>query len=236
MSENNNFDNEVWKPIPGCPGYYASTSGKIGSGKVQKGREWVDSGNVVRVLSPSSDSGGYQQVTLSLDGVARSFTVHTLVAKTFLGERPDDQVVRLLDGNRSNPALENLEYQERTYPKPGGSRALTDKEAHDARTLFNEGKATVDELSEKYNVSKVVIWRIVFGHTYQDVGGPISTPTHASPDSEYLSDKDVRKMRKMRHEGKSYTFLADKFGVSLSTASRICRGLRRREAGGIIVT
>ena len=50
-----------------------------------------------------NESGGYA-----------NFLVHNLVALTFLGDRPENEVLVFLDGNHKNHRLSNLAYMTRT--------------------------------------------------------------------------------------------------------------------------
>lgn len=80
------------RPIPGFPGYEASSSGDIFG---PEGR-----------LSPRKDADGYERVDLRRDGVRYTRFVHTLVEKAFGG--PGKEVDHN-DGNRTNNTAKNLE-------------------------------------------------------------------------------------------------------------------------------
>jgi DNA-directed RNA polymerase specialized sigma24 family protein len=50
-----------------------------------------------------------------------------------------------------------------------------------------------------------------------------------------ISNEDVRRMRELRHcKGWLLSELAERFGVDESNVSRICNGLQRVDAGGIM--
>jgi hypothetical protein len=94
---------EYWRPIPGYEtSYEISIQGTVRSLR-PKNLGYVRKHHV-------NVQTGYPMVSLWLDCSRRTFTVHGLVALTFLGARPDDCEVRHLDGDRSNCHLENLEY------------------------------------------------------------------------------------------------------------------------------
>lgn len=99
MTGNNN---EIWKDIPGYEGrYQASSLGKV--------RRLVP--NIAELKTyPNKKKKGYEQLVLCKDGVKTKCRVHQLVARTFLGEKPPGQIVRHLDGNPSNNAIDNLAY------------------------------------------------------------------------------------------------------------------------------
>ncbi len=102
---------EIWKPIPGFPGYEASDLGQIRSSartvKHPRARELRIRG---RVLRPRLDKSGYQCVTPRVGGITVYRTVHSLIALAFLGERPQGLVVNHIDHDRRNNRLTNLEY------------------------------------------------------------------------------------------------------------------------------
>jgi hypothetical protein len=93
---------EVWKPIKGYEGLYeVSSLGNVKSlNKYHHRRE--------QILKPKIDKYGYLCVKLSKNGKPKDYTVHRLVANTFIGE--SDLTVNHKDKNRQNNNIENLEY------------------------------------------------------------------------------------------------------------------------------
>lgn len=95
---------EIWKPIPGHEGYEASDLGHV--------RSWRHTGGVARrttpkVLRPRADRDGYLRVCL---GRAKTHHVHTLVARAFLGPRPEGREIDHVNGAKDDNRLANLEY------------------------------------------------------------------------------------------------------------------------------
>lgn len=89
------------KDIPGYEGIYrASSSGKIYSIKTWKERVTINS--------------VYLMITLSNKGRNKMFTVHSLIALTFLGDRPQGMHINHKDGDKHNNNIENLEYVTRS--------------------------------------------------------------------------------------------------------------------------
>jgi hypothetical protein len=90
---------EKWKPVAGYEGFYEVSS----LGRIRRSK----SGYILR-LSPIKK--GYLTVRLNRFGKAKSFLVHGLVAKAFIGERPAGYQVNHKDLLKSNNAVSNLEY------------------------------------------------------------------------------------------------------------------------------
>ena len=57
------------------------------------------------------DRSGYYRPTISIKpSVGRRVYLHTLVAETFIGKRPDGMVIDHIDKNKLNNSIENLRY------------------------------------------------------------------------------------------------------------------------------
>ncbi|MCS3844805.1 NUMOD4 motif-containing HNH endonuclease [Microbacterium sp. AK031] len=93
-----NLPHEVWASIPGYPGYWVSSEGRVRS---RRG-----------VLKPHPNSGsGRLEVQLSRRGERRTQrTVHQLVAGAFIGPRPAGQLTRHKNDVHSDNRATNLEY------------------------------------------------------------------------------------------------------------------------------
>lgn len=104
---------ERWLPIPGWEAYYlVSDQGRVRS-LPRVIMRWNGSpltirGRIMRPATPSQ--AGYWRVNLMRDGVHHTRLVHTLVAETFLGPKPERMEVCHGDGNPRNNNLTNLRY------------------------------------------------------------------------------------------------------------------------------
>jgi len=82
---------EVWKDIDGIDGYMISNYGRVKSNRgllrIQNGRK-------------------YKQVTIR----RKTYTIHKLVAESFLGDRPVGYIIDHIDNDPSNNRLDNLQY------------------------------------------------------------------------------------------------------------------------------
>lgn len=87
------------KPIKGWEGYYNITN----DGRVYS----IRSG---RYLDKGSDKDGYKLVTLSANGIKRTYRIHRLVAETFIDNPNNKEEVNHKDFDVKNNWFENLEW------------------------------------------------------------------------------------------------------------------------------
>ena len=87
---------EQWRPIDGRAGYSVSDHGRV---------KWRE-----RIRKLTTDANGYLQVTFWDGGASRQTAVSGLVAAAWHGPRPDDAVVRHLNGVKTDNRPSNLCY------------------------------------------------------------------------------------------------------------------------------
>ena len=92
-----------WIDIPEYEGLYQIST----SGEVMATRRQGSSGGI---RATYTDKQGYKRVTLTKNGKAKNYLVHTLVAISSLGERPKGAEVCHTDGDKDNNYFENLYY------------------------------------------------------------------------------------------------------------------------------
>ena len=92
------------KDIKNYEGLYAVT---------EDGRVWSYRNNMW--LKPSTHYKGYQVVCLSVNGKAKSFFVHRLVAEAYIPNPDNLNCVNHRDENPENSCVENLEWCTHTY-------------------------------------------------------------------------------------------------------------------------
>ena len=121
---------EIWKDIPGYEGLYqASSLGNIRS------LNWRGS-NTVKNMYLKKSNTGYLTVQLGWKGKPKTFTVHRLVALTFLGNPCGFGEINHKDENKENNSVGNLEWCSHKYntdyfydrhPEHGKNKKETDK-------------------------------------------------------------------------------------------------------------
>lgn len=98
---------DIWRNIIGFPGYQVSTSGNIRSYKNYQGAIT----DICHILRPRTNPNGYKVVVLhDANAIPHQLSVHRLVAQTFMPVDDPTLVVDHLDCDKSNNALNNLEW------------------------------------------------------------------------------------------------------------------------------
>lgn len=105
---------EIWKMIPGFPGYEASDLGRIRSVErvlllASRWGGFADRKFKGRILAPNINHkrGGYHYVSLGRN--SQSLKIHRLVWAAFNGKIPVGKCVNHLDFNKQNNNVSNLE-------------------------------------------------------------------------------------------------------------------------------
>jgi len=104
-------EKEIWREIPNFRGVYeASNMGRIRSvDRTVECKEWSYTRKGC-ILKPAMSNGKYLSVRLSCKGIAKTWSVHVLIAITFLGHIPNgyDRVVDHINGNKTDNRVKNL--------------------------------------------------------------------------------------------------------------------------------
>lgn len=92
------MEKEIWKTVDDFPNYEVSNLGNVRNKKTGKYR------------NPTIDTQGYKSIALTNDSYLKTVRVHVLVARMFIGPRPNGYDINHVDGNKLNNAVSNLEY------------------------------------------------------------------------------------------------------------------------------
>lgn len=159
---------EVWLPAVGMEGVYSVSSlGRVRNDRTQ------------RMVKGCPCPRGYLRVDLRHDKRRARWTIHRLVAMSFLGAPPTPQHTQVAhgDGNPSNNSVHNLRWATPaenvadTYihgTRAAGSRhpaaKLTEAEVAAIRTLYRPGRAPA--LAKMLGISPSTARRIAVGVTW----------------------------------------------------------------------
>ena len=174
----NDFKNEEWRTIPSHPNYAASTFGRI------KRLTSNTSGKAGKIRKPTKASTGYFCLRLSNDGVIKNYSVHSIVAETFLGKCDDNFQVNHKNGIKTDNRIENLEYvscaeniqhsyrlglqsKEQNQGAKNGRAKLTETEVKAILNSADRSHGFTVRLAKQYNVAPNIISRIVGGKIWK---------------------------------------------------------------------
>lgn len=122
-----------------------------------------------RELVGGVNSHGYRLMILTYNGVRHTTMIHKLVAKCFIPNPNNLQIVNHKDGNKLNNSVENLEwttpYENNIHARESGLCRKPEKInmeiANEIRRLYSTGKYFYSELGEMFNIGKTQVGRIV---------------------------------------------------------------------------
>ena len=172
----NSIDAERWNQIQGYEGIYEISD----LGRVRRSRpgQGTMAGKVLKIRR---NKEGYHQVVL-YDNGAHSYRTATLVASTFISDRPEGLEVNHIDGDKDNNRADNLEYvtksentlhafrlglRKPTIGELHGMAKLTLDNVREIRRLF--GKMTQVSMARIFGVSTAQISRIKTGKRWGKV-------------------------------------------------------------------
>ena len=158
---------EVWRAVIEFPSHYeVSNFGRVRRVKLGSGT-FARNSQKFKILRPKTNKRGYKMVALSIGGKVYSRDVHTLVAKSFLGEKSEDKPFVLhKDGKPGNNRLNNLRYgnwhdnyqdalSHGTYPI--GSKHSSSKLTESQVKSIREDSRMYYEIGEDYRVSETTV-------------------------------------------------------------------------------
>jgi len=175
--------NEEWRDVVGFEGFYqVSSLGRVRSvDRVVRDSFGHNRLRRSRMLSPAIDKYGYYKLHISKDNIRSHFTVHVLVARAFIGDRPDGLQVNHINGVKTDNRPENLEYVSGSRNivhaqdmglKPVGSRCwqakLSESDVSTIKALIRQG-VNIIEIADRYGVVKQTISSIKQGVTWKHV-------------------------------------------------------------------
>ena len=217
-----------WKEIPNHAGYFASTDGSVRSHK----------GKAPRILKQCRGSHGYLMVSLCLSNGKRvSMCVHSVIALTFIGERPNGLDVCHNDGNKDNNQWTNLRYDTRQnniddQRKHGtfkwhGKVKLSSDQIKEVVAMLHQGK-THQSIGDVFGVSRGLIQKIAVGKWRGDISGIDANKAARGPlrgtKARKLTKETVLQIVERLDSGDKQKFIANDFNVKPQTVNQINTG------------
>lgn len=125
------MQNEIWKDVPGFPGYQVSNAGRVKS-MFRRVNGPKKNGRIVqeKILKPASVKDGYFAVSLHIGGKRKTKTIHRLVALAFIPNPDNKPEIDHINTNRIDNRVENLRWVTR---KENGTNPETIKNCIIAR-------------------------------------------------------------------------------------------------------
>lgn len=153
--------------IPGIDNYYVTKDGHVYS-RFKKS---------YRQLKTRINKDGYNSLTIK----GKTYTVHILMARTFLENPEGYKYVNHKNGCRTDDRLSNLKYSNNLYkseeyvsiPRNKKNsrygRKLTNLQVEAIKCLFINSDMTNNQLAELFNVSSSTISNIINFKTYRTI-------------------------------------------------------------------
>ena len=170
----NPLEEQIWASVPDWPDYEVSNTGQVRSWKPLRNK--AERPNEPRLLNQKTDRDGYKEVKLYSDGKSKSFKVHALVLRGFVGPPGPNIVCRHLDGSRSNNSLSNLKWG---TPKENSEDTLvhgtrmkgevinTSKLTEELVGAIKSSSDSLSSLGRHYGVTPTTIRNVKVGKTWQ---------------------------------------------------------------------
>lgn len=156
---------EFWKDVPNYDGsYQASTLGNI--------KRLHKRSDVKTHLKPYGNNKGYFVVKLYTNANGKTYSIHRLIALTFLENNENKSQVNHIDGNKANNALNNLEWCTSSeniqhaigtglMKNKGGDQPKLNMEiAKEIRVKYSS-EPNMSKLAREYKVARTSIYKIV---------------------------------------------------------------------------
>lgn len=146
---------EIWKDIPGFEGLYQiSNLGRVKSLPKMAGRRFQDEHMIALV----DVSGGYVGVQLYKNGKGKRYSLHRLVATSFIDNPENFPQVNHVDGNKKNNCVTNLEWcTAKENIRHAWDTGLHPHYSGEKAPMY--GKRLSEEAKEKISKHSLEMWR-----------------------------------------------------------------------------
>ena len=172
--------NEKWLPVVGYEGLYEiSDLGQVKSlARKVKAKTNVIRNVPTKIMRQIVNKNGYMSVNLSGIGPQWRVSTHIILARAFLGPRPQGFEVAHEDGNRTNCRLSNLSYKTplenmkdkrkhgtHHFGETVNGAVLTEQEIHEIRVFRFSGKM-IKHIQQIYGTTQSNITALCQGRSW----------------------------------------------------------------------
>jgi len=167
---------EEWKVIQDFPDYSISNTGSIK--RITTGVHTYPG----RIVKQTQNRKGYRRVTLHKNK-HHTLLVHSLVAKAFIGTKPNGMEINHIDGIKNNNMVTNLEYvtpkensrhalklglMKPLHGEKNGNHKLTAQDVTKIKQLLRQGIRPT-RIAEQFNVWIGTIGHISAGRSWKNL-------------------------------------------------------------------
>ena len=244
--------NEYWLDIPNYKGYYQiSNYGSVRSlDRIIKDKNGKTQAIKGKVLKLRINSGGYHCVGLSKNGNKATFSVHQLVAQTFIPNPDNKRTVNHINGIKTDNKISNLEwttYSENLFHAyDSGLRTpislksigqknykckLKPEQVIEIKRLLTAGNLTHQEIANRFGVSISTVGSIKRNKSWsyivvteEEKAKTITRNRGSKNNFSKLDENLVLKIKAAINRNVAVKSIASKYGVTPSTIYEIKRG------------
>lgn len=148
------MEQEIWKDIPGFPGYQVSNLGQIKSLSRSCGYYFIKE----HLMKPQSDTKGYLRISLSKNNKPKRFFVHRLVAMVFIPNPDNLPQINHKNEIKFDNRVENLEWCNSSYNMNYGNRP--DRYSKPIKQIKNNIEVVYKSVSEAERQTGIARWNI----------------------------------------------------------------------------
>jgi len=181
-------DQEIWKDVPGYPGYQVSNFGNVKSYS-NYGHKGISKFNDLPHMLRPSIVRGRRVVVLFNEFGKKQFKIYRLVLLAFIGPCPPEMQACHYNGNSFDDKLTNLRWGTSLenkkdnyrlgvegFGEKAGRSKLTNCQAKSIKNEYHNG-VPAKILMNKYGLCKTAIYRIIKGKTYPEIDHPLYEQT-----------------------------------------------------------
>lgn len=199
----------------------------------------------IHELSKVTDTGGYQEVKLSIHNKSFLAQVHQLVAQAFILNSNNYDEVNHIDGNKKNNHVENLEWSSRSdnlkhayannliKPICGENHSKTNLSNKTVRKICEliEDNVGLKTISKITGVPYLIVNSIYHKRTWNSISKDYNFDNFTANEHRKLSNEDVRRMCELYINNPDLNFsdIGRIFNMHKTSVRNILRGNAYKE-------